>query len=127
MVENEGRLTLTVESYVKQYDFYFRVLENEQAWEQKSIMKSSAIACKNHKPHASQSAANLRIDFGMICPVTDVRIRTLKIQNRSAIQSNYSIVFKNFNPNAVNVEETQATPKRFKSGFLRSENLGIIN
>lgn len=90
MVENNGNLILHVEANVVQYEFSFRVLENEDAWAKRAIIKAA------HKHKSFQS--DLRLDFGLLCPISDVRTRTIKIRNHSAIESEFKIEFKTFTP-----------------------------
>jgi hypothetical protein len=90
MVEDNGNLILNLDVEVVQYEFSFRVLENEDAWASRAIMTSS----KQRK--ASETA--LRLDFGLLCPISDVRSRTIRIRNHSAIESQFKVEFKTYTP-----------------------------
>ncbi|KAI8914376.1 hypothetical protein EDD86DRAFT_199185 [Gorgonomyces haynaldii] len=96
MVEDDGFMTLDITADVVQYEFSFRVLENEQAWQDKAIMTQK---------NKSVSDAHLRLDFGLLCPISAVRTRTIKIRNHSAIESQFQVNFENYTPTIENLQQ----------------------
>ncbi|KAJ2995672.1 Deleted in lung and esophageal cancer protein 1 [Globomyces sp. JEL0801] len=90
MVENEGILNVDVTVTVSDYHYQYHVPENQQAWHEKCVIGS--------KRRLAQTPANLRLDFGLACPIFVVRTRTIKIRNHSAIPSNFKLTIQHYKP-----------------------------
>ena len=88
MVEDCGQIVLEINASCRNVSLGFSVLENETAWSQRQEFKSGS--------KFTETDGNLRLDFGMACPVSESRVRTIRISNRSAIIANYSFEFKKF-------------------------------
>lgn len=99
MVEDQGNLQLKISANVVQCNFSFRVLENEKAWDERRIMGT-----KEQK----SSEASLRLDFGLLCPISAVRTRTIKVRNHSAIESSFQLTCHTYNPFAEALQQNSA-------------------
>ncbi|KAJ3254498.1 WD repeat-containing protein 24 [Boothiomyces macroporosus] len=89
MVEDQGVLRFNASVNVVDYTFKYRVLENEEAW--------NNLAVTNHAKYPdTQTDASLRLDFGMACPIFMVRTRTLIITNHSAKAAPFEINIENY-------------------------------
>ncbi|KAJ3345132.1 Deleted in lung and esophageal cancer protein 1, partial [Kappamyces sp. JEL0680] len=97
MVENQGVLKLQIAVEVLEPTFSFRVIENEEAWK----TKGNGVSPKT----ASGSDANLRLDFGISCPIFAEKTRTVKIRNNSPYPSPFALSIEKFRPSLNNVEE----------------------
>jgi hypothetical protein len=114
MIEDHGYVTLVIDALVKEHEFSFSILENDRAW-----IDFDRIKGKNAR--IPQSKAHLRLDFGLSCPIMEVRTRTLRIRNLSAIEANYSIVFVKYAANC-QCEKPKTAQENLVSEPVKSSN-----
>jgi hypothetical protein len=110
MVENGSILECKCMVFTVPPTFIFRVEQNQIAWDQHAIMKPT-------KPLNAQSDANLRLDFGLTCPIFAVRKRTLLIRNHTSAAVNFDLYAETFRPtmNILRAEELEAKANAEKS------------
>ncbi len=96
MVENIGFLNFKVHLHTYEPTFAFRVIENEEAW-----ANQGGPVTKIKNP----STANLRLDFGVSCPIFGEKQRTIKIRNKSPFPSPFNLSIEKYRPTLDNVEE----------------------
>jgi hypothetical protein len=94
MVEHGSLLSFQILVYTSKSIFMYQVVENQIAWDMRAIMKPS-------KPLNPNSDANLRLDFGLTCPVFESRKRTLIIRNHTSSKAEFDLTVQNFLPTLI--------------------------